>query len=457
MAQPTQNRGIGTFLTIWFGQLISLIGSGLTNFALGVWVYQQTGSATQFALITFSFALPGILLFPIAGALVDRWDRRMVMIISDTGAGLASLAIALLLLSGNLEIWHIYLAVAASASFNTFQVPAYNAAMTMIVPKEQLGRANGLVELANSVAPIVAPLLAGLLVVTIDLQGVILVDMVTFAFAVLTQLFVRIPNPERTAEGEAGQGSLLREATYGWTYIAARPGLLGLLIFFAVINFAFGVTQVLLPPLVLQIASPTALGTVVSIGGLGMLVGGMVMTAWGGPKGRALGVFGFGMLFGVSIMLAGVSSWIPLIAVASFCQLFWIPLINGCSRTIWQLKVAPDVQGRVFAIRMMIAWSTTPLAYLVAGPLADGLFEPLLMENGALAGSVGQLIGTGTGRGIGFLFIMLGLMPILAGLGGLLNPRTRRVEQEIPDAIVREARETSEAVKPDLVPAAAQD
>jgi hypothetical protein len=166
-----------------------------------------------------------------------------------------------------------------------------------------------------------------------------------------------------------------------------------------------------------------------------MLLGTLVMSAWGGPKRRVHGVLGFMILSGLFTMLLGLRPSIPLMAAAGFGIMFTLPIINASSQAIWQSKVAPDVQGRVFSIRRMIAWSTTPLAYILAGPLVDKIFKPLLLEGGPLANSLGRIIGVGPGRGTGLLFILIGLLTILAVLvWGYLNPRVRLLEDELPDA-----------------------
>lgn len=439
MTQGAGFRELRTFLLIWLGQLVSLIGSGLTGFALGVWVYQRTGSVTQFALISLFTALPGIVFSPIAGALVDRWDRRRAMILSDAGAGLCTLSVALLFLAGRLEVWHIYMTMAISSTFSAFQWPAYSAATTLLVPKEHLGRASGMVQLGGAAAQIASPALAGALMGTIRVQGVMLIDFATFLFAVFTLLLVRVPRPETTAEGEAGQGSLLREAAYGWTYIRARPGLFGLLLFFAASNFATGIVQVLFTPLVLSFTTAAVLGVLLSIGGLGFLIGSLTMSVWGGPRRRVYGILGTHLLMGAVLFVAGFPPRAWTLGVAAFLCFFGMPISNGCSQAIWQSKTAPDVQGRVFAVRRMIAWASLPLAYLAAGPLADRVFEPLLTEGGLLASSVGQIIGVGVGRGVGLLFIILGFVILLATLVAYLYPRLRQVEAEIPDFVADEA------------------
>jgi hypothetical protein len=296
-----------------------------------------------------------------------------------------------------------------------------------------------MVQLGEAAAQIVSPASAGALVGIIQIQGVILIDFATFLFAVLTLLIIRVPRPEATAEGQAGQGSLLREAAYGWTYITARPGLLGLLVFFAATNFTSGIVGVLFTPLVLGFSTPAVLGSLLSIGGVGFLIGSLTMSAWGGPKPRVYGILGFSILQGIVLFAAGLPPRVVILAVAAFFYFFSLPVVNGCSQAIWQSKVAPDVQGRVFAVRRMIAWSSLPLAYLVAGPLADRVFEPLLAVGGPLAASVGQFIGVGPGRGIGFLYMVLGLISLLAVVVALLYPRLRRVEAELPDVIGEKA------------------
>ena len=435
MTHNIVSRGMRAFIIIWLGQLVSLVGSGLTGFALGLWVYQHTGSVTQFAFIGLFTVLPGIALSPLAGALVDRWDRRWVMILSDAGAGLCTLIMAFLFFTHRIEVWQIYLAAGASAAFGTFQWPAYSAATTLLVPKKHLGRANGMVQFGRAAAEILAPALAGVLVLAIQVQGVLLIDFATFILAVATLLLVRFPKPETSAAGQARKGSLWHQAAYGWRFIAARRGLLGLLVFFAVVNFLWGMVGAVIAPMILGFASADVLGVIISVAGGGMLVGSLVMSAWGGPKRRIDGVLRFEMLSGLCFLLIGLrpSAW-P-IALGAFGAHLTIAVIYGSNQTIWQSKVPPDIQGRVFATQQMIAKSTTPLAYLIAGPLADTLFEPLLASDGPLAASVGGIIGVGPGRGIGLLFIMMGILKVVASLGGYSYPRIRLVEDELPDAI----------------------
>ena len=425
-----------SFVLIWAGQLVSVLGSSLTSFALGVWVYQRTGSATKFALVAFFATLPGIIVSPLAGAVADRWDRRSVMILCDFGSGLCVFAVAVLLYFNGLEIWHIYVINGVKSIFITSQGPAYIAATTLLVPKRHLGRASGMIQLNDAVGQIIAPVLAVGLITAIHLWGVIFIDFFTFLFAAAVLLSTPVPKLLSTSsDGKERRPSLMRSAAYGWSYITTRPGLLGLLIFFAVNNFLIGFVIVLSTPLMLSFATPRALATALSFGGFGLLVGSISMSAWGGPKRRVKGVVGFYLLVGLCIVVMGSQPSVPLITVAVFFLFLGLPVIIGSSQAIWQSKVALDVQGRVFAVRRMIAWASMPLAYLVAGPLADHVFEPLLAVNGPLAGSVGRLIGVGRGRGIGLLYIVLGVFVLLAAAVAWLYPRLRLIEDELPDVI----------------------
>ena len=422
------------FAIIWLGQAVSLVGSGLTGFALGVWVFQRTGSATDFALIGLTAVLPRVLLSPLAGALVDRWDRRRVMILADLGAGLSTLLVMLLLAAGRLELWHIYALTLVSAAFGTLQWPAFMAAITLLIPQKNLGRANGLVQLGQAASEILSPALAGVLMAPIGLEGVILIDVTTFVFAVGTLLLVRLPRPASGAKNAPETGSLWRDLSFGWRYIFARPGLRGLLLFFAAVSFLWGMVGALIVPLILSWTSGDLLGAVISIAGVGMLVGSLVMSVWGGPRRRVNGILAFELLSGVCFVLIGLRPSFWPVAAGAFGAHVTIAIVFGSNQALWQSKVAPDIQGRVFATQQMVTRAASPLAYLLAGPLADGVFEPFMAGGGALATELGRVLGTGAGRGIGLLFVLMGVAKIAVSLAGTLNPRIRHVEDDLPDA-----------------------
>ncbi len=430
-----QLRGFGTFEAVWFGQLISYVGSGLTNFALGVWVFQRTGSVTQFALIAFFASLPGLLAAPFAGALVDRWDRRLVVLWCDLGSGLRTLVIAFLLLSGALRTWHVYVAVAVVSLLRTLHLPAYIAATSMLVPKRQIGRASGMMQFGQAAGDTLAPLLAGLMIGAIGMAGVLFVDFATFLFAVLTLALVQVPRPAVSAAALAARGSLAREAALGWTFVKARPGLLGLLLYFAMCNLVFSIAMVLVVPLVLSFSVPAVLGRVQATASFGLLAGSLLMSLTGWPRRRIHGVLGCGALLSVMLVVVGLRPNAQLIAAGLFLLLFAAAIVNGSSQAIWQVKVPPDLQGRVFAVRRMLAQITTPVGQIAAGPLADRFFRPLLIAGGPLAGSAGRVLGVGPGRGIGLFYLCIAVVPLLSSLWGYAQPRVRNVEDELPDEI----------------------
>ena len=424
-----------TFLILWLGQSVSIIGSGLTSFALGVWIFEQTGSVTQFAVIGLFAVLPRVLLSPFAGILVDRWDRRRVMILSDSGAGLCTLFIALLLSSGMLQIWQIYFLVFASSAFGTLQWPAYSATTTLLVPKNQLGRANGLVQVGNALAEILAPAMAGMLFTTIGLRGIVLLDFATFGFAIMTLCILQFPRPTRSDNNERLGKPLINQLGFGWRYIRTRPGLLNLLIFAAIVNFLWGMVGALISPMILGFTNAPQLGVIISIAGFGLLTGSVIMSTWGGSQHRIKDLLFSEIFSGFCFLLIGFKPEILPIALGAFGAHLTIGIVAGSNQAIWQNKVEPDAQGRVFAFQQMFARSTAPLAYLIAGPIAEKIFEPLLTKNDASLSFPGSWIGTGPGRGIALIFILMGVIKIVISITGFVNPRIRNVEDELPDAV----------------------
>jgi MFS family permease len=392
------------FGLVWLGQAVSLLGSGLSEFALGLWVYQRTGSVTRFAFVLLFRVLPVIALSPLAGLAADRFHRRHVMLIADTGAALSTLALALLFVAGRLEPWHVYLGVVLSSACGAFQAPAYLASVTQLVPPEQLGRANGLLQLGQGAAEIAAPLLAGALIGPLRLHGLILFDGATFLFAVTILLFVRWPALTAAVEQPRSLGGIRA----GLNYIGQRPMLVGLLLYFSVIYSVSGFITALLPPLVLSFAPPVTLGAILSVAGAGFFTGGAVLAAWGGPRRRLAGLFGAGLIFGLCVMLIGARPSVLWIAAAAAGAHFAYPFVAGFNQAVWQTAVAPEIQGRVFALRQAITRAAQPLAFAVAGPLADRVFVPVLAA-------------AGPGRGIGLLLAATGMIVLVASAAGMLR------------------------------------
>jgi len=421
--------GLRDFLLIWFGQLTSGVGSRLSSFALGIWVLKTTGSTTQFALIFVSMAVPALLIAPFAGALVDRWDRRRTLLACDAISAIVQMAMAALLMTGRLQIWHLYIGVGITAVASAFHGPAYAASIPLLATREQLARVNGMVQTGYAVAQVAGPLLAGVLVSVISLHGVLVVDALTFLAAVTALLLARVPRPARSDEPE----SLLKEAATGWRYVRERDGLLGLLFVFGASNFLFAIASIAITPLVLSMADPARLGVQMAVGGSGLLLGGLAMTATGGLKRRVHGVLGFSLLAGLALAAHGLAPSFVLVTAAGFVFFLTLPAISASNDSVWQSKVPSHLQGRCFAIQRVLAEAAMPIGYCLAGPLAEQVFEPLLMPHGALASTVGTLIGVGQGRGLGLMFIVLGLAMSLVALAAFSVPALRQVD-DLPDA-----------------------
>lgn len=432
-AESSSRQGMPSFVAAWLGQVCSLIGSTLTGFALSVWVYNNTGSVTQFSVVILFTMLPGILVAVPAGALIDRFDRRRLMILSNVWSALWTAGAALLFALDSLRLWHVCALAAAISAAGALLSPAFTASISQVVPKRHLGRASGMMQLGEAAAQTLAPLLGGFLVLTIDISGVLLIDVFTYAFAIATLLFLRVPRAAKTDRRDSG---VLREAASGWAYIAGRPGLFWLLLFFAATNFTLSMANVLLTPLVLSFADAAVYGTVASALGAGLIAGSVLMGVWGGPRRRVYGVFAYGLALGLMLILEGLRPSALLIGAGVFVTGVFIPVANGCFTPILQSKTPHELQGRVFAAVRLVAWCSAPAAYLAAGPLADKVFGPLLDAGGPLAGSLGLVLGVGRGRGIGLLLIVAGAATLAVTARAYLHPRLHGVDAELPDVLV---------------------
>ncbi len=425
-----ETPGGRVFGVVWIGQLVSNLGSAMTSFGLAIWVFQETGSVSQLALIVLASRLPMLLVSPFAGALIDRWDRRWAMIVADAGAALGTLATMLLLITGNLAIWHLYVTLGVSGIFQAFQFPAYSAATTLLVPREQYARASGLVQLAGSIGRIAAPAIAAAVVVWSGLTMLFVVDFATFMAAVATLAVVRFPQAEPSERRGAGVGGLLREARVGLDFVLERRALLILMLSFVVVNFAFAFQGVLVVPLLLNLTSEQGAGFIVSIGAAALVAGSLTLSVWGGPRDRIAGVYVPIIAMGIGLTLMGVTPLVGLVVAGTVLLHATHPTAGGSSQSIWQSKVPPDLQGRVFAIRQVSAIGAAPLAFLSAGYLADRVFEPLLARTD---GILSFLFGSGPGRGIGLLFVLAGLFVVVVATVAWRSPRIQHLEEEIPD------------------------
>lgn len=426
--------GMMAFFIVWLGQIISVLASSMSQFGLTIFVFQKTESATALGLMQVFFITPFLLISPLAGVMVDRHNRKLMMMVSDLAAGIATVLILIFQWAGILQFWHLYFTSVIYGLGMAFQWPAYSAAIATMVPKEQLGRANGLMSLIEAGPGVIAPLLAGMLLPIIGLTGILLFDVVTFLLAIGALLIVHIPQPARTQEGLQAQGSVWKEALYGFKYIFERPGLLGLQLIFFVGNLFSGMSFTVLAPMVLlRTANNTlVLGTVQSAGAIGGLIGGLLMSVWGGFRRRVHGVLLGWIWSGLSMAVLGLKGGLPVWLIGMVLSSLIVPLINGSNQAIWQSKVAPDLQGRVFSARRLIAWLTNPISPIIAGTLADFWLEPAARADSWLT-AFSWLVGSGPGAGMGLLLVFCGLISALVGVAGYFFQSIYHVETLLPD------------------------
>lgn len=421
-----------TFAAVWLGQLVSLTGSAMTAFGLGVYVYRSTGSSTRYAIVVLMLYVPQILMAFIGGVLADRYSRRTLMLAANAAATAVSVALVAVIAAGRLTIALVYLGTLAFGACSAVQYPALSATIPQLVPERHLSRANGMMQLAAASSRLLAPIIAAFLLSVTSLTVVVVSDLGTFVYAMVTLALVTIPQPARSRAAVAGARTVLGNLAAGFRFIWASPALVRLLTFFAVANVAAGFTMALLTPLVLRTGSTADLGAVLSAEGLGILIGSVLMIVWGGPKRRVHGIAGAGLLFGVGITVIGLRASIPLIACGVLIYAVCLPIVNTCNSTLWQRAVPAEMLGRAMGTLRMVALSAIPASALAAGAISDGVFEPLLRQRGALAGSVGLILGTGSGRGIGLTLALAGLVPVLAAIAAYRSPSIRGLETGPP-------------------------
>ena len=386
-----KTMGMRDFTILWFGQIISLIGSAMTWFAFTIWAWEVTGKASALATISFFAFLPTVLFSPVAGAFVDRWNRKLVMLLSDLATAIGTLTVFLIYTFGDLQIWHIYAVSILAGFFTAFQYPAYTAAVTTMLSKEDYARAEGMMGSARALSGILAPIFAAALVGVLGLSGIMLIDLVTFLFAFGTLLVIHVPQPAQTETGLQSNGTLWEEIQVGFRYINEKQSLRALTILFMIAGVFLAIGATLMAPLVLSRTgnSESALATVQSTGAIGGIFGALILSLWGGIKKRIHNV----LIGGVGACLLGVV-WLGLgqavifWAIGSFFFAFFEPFVEGGNIAIWQTKVPADVQGRVFSARNLLVQVPYLFGILAAGYLAEGFSIPPVLIGAGAAGAL---------------------------------------------------------------------
>jgi MFS family permease len=421
-----------TFYVLVASQALSLIGSRISGLAVSIWIYRTTGDVTPLALVSFFFIVPQILAAGFAGALADRLDRKTVMILSDSGVALGTLLLLFSFTTGSFELWHLYPIVVIQSVFEMFYGPALIASVTMLVPDESRDRANAIMQMAQPLAGIVAMAVAGMLYAIVGVIGCFLIDLMTFLIAVCVLLTVNIPRAARSMEGRAIAGSIWSDTVAGFRYLWARPALMLISLWAMPVNFFLGVVLVLETPYILaRTGSETALGIALALANTGALVGGMVMAAWGGTRPRIHTMMIGAATCGLFLAAVGFGHSAIAIGGALFAFMFAIPFVSASSMSISQAKVAPDVQGRVFAASAQLSMLMLPAASLISGPLADQVFEPAV--SGAGWAFFKPLFGDGPGSGMGAMFFISGIVTTVLSLITYAIPLVRNLERDLPD------------------------
>jgi surfactin synthase thioesterase subunit/MFS family permease len=428
---PRTRRDTRRFVAVAASQLVSQTGSALTEFALPLWIYLATGSVAWFGLFAVLGILPGLLAAPVLGSLVDRVDRRRVMLTCTLVCGSVEAVLAVLGAFGQLRPWHAGALMAVLSVSLTGQRLAFQSSIPQLVPKRYLGHANGVVQISGGIAQVVAPLAAVGLLAAIGLSGVLLLDVISYTVAAAVLLAVRFPRTLAARRRE----TMREEIVAGFRLVVRQRGFRAMLIFFAVLNLFLPVLFQLVSPLVLGFSTLASVATVSLAGGLGAVVGGTAMGLWGGPTRRRMR----GMLLVVPVLalfcvLTGLRPDLLVAGAGVFGMSASLSLLNGIYLTIVQVKVPQRFHGRVMAINQLVAWSTLPVGYLLIAPLGARVLEPLMAPGGALAPTVGALLGTGDGRGIGLLYLLLGAAILALGAVSLRLRALSRFDHDVPDA-----------------------
>lgn len=417
------------FLMLWSGELISSIGSGMTAFALSVYVYQTTGSATYVSLITLLAYLPTILLSPLGGVLADRYDRRLLMIIGDLFSGLGLAYVLWNIQAGSDSMLPIFIGVTFNAVFVALLEPSFKATITELLTEEKYARASGMVQIAGNAKFLISPALAGILLAVADIRLILLLDIGTFLITVTTVAIVRKSVGKAVKKEKQSIG---REMKLGFTEINKNKGIRTLVILMAFVCFFVGILQTLTSPMVLAVSDAGTVGVMESICAVGMLLGSVFIGIVGIKKNYSTVLCVAGIFSGIFIALAGVNKSIFVTGAGVFLFFLVLPFMNTSADVLIRKNIPNEIQGRVWGIISLLSQTGTVLAYALSGVLADYVFEPLLSDNGILADSIGVLIGTGTGRGIGFMLVLSGIciIPAAFAIGRSQNIRSLQQSKE---------------------------
>lgn len=433
--------GLKLFYFVLFGQAISLLGSTLTNFGLGVWAYELSNEVTDFTTIAIASTLPGLLLGPFIGTLIDRVKRKTVLFFAQLGSALVTVVLAALYWTDQLQVWHIIAVVPVASVCATMLQVGFTSCISLVVPKDKLSKANGMMGLGFGSVQLAGPLLAGVAIDSIGMRGIFLIDIATFFIGLMTIAIAAIPTPEKDPSKEKFTlRHMYLDLRDAYVYMKEKKGVLGGLYVFTLVWFNVSIVQVLFLPLVLGLGTRTDLGLVQSMGGVGTLFGGILMVAWKGASRQTYAILGTALFISIMLVFIPIAQQIWMLAAGAFIVMAAAPIAAASSQTLWQRKVDASFQGRVFSLRNTIMRSAQPLAFFSAGFLADTYFEPYMMDGELFAQYFGDIWGTGQSRGVALMISCAGAISAIVVAFAWMIPSVRRADIDLPDA--------KEAIKP---------
>ena len=415
------------FYKLWLGELISNIGSGMTAFALSVYIYEKTGSVSYVSLITLLSFMPSIVLSPIGGLLADRYDRRLLMIIGDLFSGLGLVYILWSIQAGEKSIVPIFVGITFSSIFTSLLEPSYRATLTDILEEENYAKASGLIQVAGSAKYLISPVIAGMILSVADIRVILLLDILTF---ITTCLMIFLVRKSMNSETQNYKKDSFKELLEGLFIIKENRGVYSLVIIMFFVCFFMGFIQILIRPMILALSSVKIAGMMESLCAAGLLIGSLWIGIAGIKKNysKILAVASF--FCGIFMSMTGVNANLAIIGISTFLFFSTLPFMNSCADVLVRVSVPNELQGRVWGLISLITQMGTVAAYIISGIMADYIFEPMFNKNGILAKNIGMIIGTGKGRGIGFMLILSGIGMLIMAIAIWKNGEIREVSEK---------------------------
>ena len=418
------------FYKLWLGELISNIGSGMTAFALSVYVYKKTGSVSYVSLITLLSFMPSIVLSPIGGLLADRYDRRLLMIIGDLFSGLGLVYILWSIQAGEKSIVPIFIGITFSSIFTSLLEPSYRATLTDILDEENYAKASGLIQAAGSAKYLISPVIAGMILSVADIRVILLLDILTF---ITTCLMIFLVRKSMNSETQNYKKDSFKGLLEGLFIIKENRGVYSLVIIMFFVCFFMGFIQILIRPMILALSSVKTAGMMESLCAAGLLIGSLWIGIAGIKKNysKILAVASF--FCGIFMSMTGVNKNLAIIGISTFLFFSTLPFMNSCADVLVRVSVPNELQGRVWGLISLITQMGTVAAYIISGIMADYIFEPMFNKNGILVENIGMIIGTGKGRGIGFMLILSGIGMLIMAIVIWKNGEIREVSEKCVD------------------------